>query len=51
MYVVLCWSQQRRFPDFSYISDSGRPLHEFIDCVIIRLVVLCTETFHILDAL
>ena len=27
---------QRRFPDFSYITDSGRTLTEHLDCVIIR---------------
>lgn len=27
---------QRRFPDFSYITDSGRSLTEHLDCVIIR---------------
>jgi integrator complex subunit 11 len=30
------FNDERRFPDFSYISDSGHPLQEFIDCVIIR---------------
>ena len=27
---------QRRFPDFSYITDSGRSFTEHLDCVIIR---------------
>ena len=32
---------QRRFPDFSYITDSGRTLTEHLDCVIIRCVCVC----------
>ena len=27
---------KRRFPDFNYITDSGQPLNEYINCVIIR---------------
>jgi integrator complex subunit 11 len=37
--LLLCHcSFQRRFPDFSYITQQGR-LTEFLDCVIIRFVV------------
>lgn len=32
-------SLQRRFPDFSYITQNGR-LTDFLDCVIIRFVAL-----------
>jgi len=35
--LPFCVSFQRRFPDFSYITQNGR-LTEFLDCVIIRLV-------------
>uniref|UniRef100_A0A673HF91 Integrator complex subunit 11 n=1 Tax=Sinocyclocheilus rhinocerous TaxID=307959 RepID=A0A673HF91_9TELE len=30
------YNDDRRFPDFSYITQNGR-LTEFLDCVIIRL--------------
>jgi integrator complex subunit 11 len=29
------FNDERRFPDFSYITDSGRSLTEHLDCVII----------------
>ena len=32
---------QRRFPDFSYITDTGRSLTDHLDCVIIR----CSHTY------
>ena len=43
---IRCWGMrqavsfysQRRFPDFSYITESGRSLTEHIDCLIIRWV-------------
>lgn len=35
---------QRRFPDFSYITQNGR-LTDFLDCVIIRFVVLFVMFF------
>lgn len=38
-------SLQRRFPDFSYITQNGR-LTDFLDCVIIRLVVLMFRVLH-----
>ena len=46
--VGWCWAEdgwensvplsQRRFPDFSYITDTGRSLTEHLDCVIIRYI-------------
>ncbi len=35
--VFLSCLLQRRFPDFSYITQNGR-LTDFLDCVIIRFV-------------
>uniref|UniRef100_A0A672LN21 Metallo-beta-lactamase domain-containing protein n=1 Tax=Sinocyclocheilus grahami TaxID=75366 RepID=A0A672LN21_SINGR len=33
------YNDDRRFPDFSYITQNGR-LTEFLDCVIIRLLIM-----------
>ncbi len=50
MPLTFCVRFQRRFPDFSYITQNGR-LTEFLDCVIIRLVCMfcdCCVSFPVL---
>lgn len=37
MRFIVPFSRQRRFPDFSYVTQNGR-LTDFLDCVIIRFV-------------
>ena len=43
-YVCILVVFQRRFPDFSYITRNG-PLTEFLDCVIIRCVLLYFSSY------
>lgn len=44
---IVPFSSQRRFPDFSYVTQNGR-LTDFLDCVIIRLAAVAfaaSDTF------
>lgn len=39
------FTSQRRFPDFSYVTQNGR-LTDFLDCVIIRFVAVAFRALH-----